>query len=113
MSARQVPTQPTIIPTGFREPIAYRGLDDLAMAVAGALGDRRLVLVRGMGSREGWDTFPMFSVHAENRAGLSAGPSTATYLCAVAVQDTPAEALYSAITACQARRIADRVGRAA
>jgi hypothetical protein len=99
---RSTPTQPTIIPTGFRDPVTFPGLDALAASVAGALGDRRLELVRGMAGYPGWDTFPIFTVHGVAR-GQPFHLDSDSYICAVAVQSTPAETLHAMIEAVQAR----------
>lgn len=121
-SSRSIPLQPTIIPTGFRDPVVFGGLDALAAAVAGALGDRRLELVRGVAGYPGWDTFPIFTVHGAARTASDRPPlgdasaargglSSDTYICAVAVQSTPAETLHAMIEAVQARGAPPKLGQ--
>ena len=110
---RNIPTQPTIIPTGFRDLVTFGGLDALAAAVAGALGDRRLELVRAMAGYPGFDTFPIFTVHGSPRAGPTLPLGDTSYICAVAVQDTPAQTLHAMIEAVQARGPAAKLGRPA
>lgn len=98
------PTRPLLIEPGGKPPLQYNTLAGLAAAVAGLLQGARPVLVRGAATYPGFDTFPAFSIHAEAPRGAAGGPPAATYLCAVAVQDTPAEVLDAAIAAAQARR---------
>lgn len=102
--ARRVPTQPTLIRPGFTGLEPQPTLAHLADAVARLLGPgRRPVLNRSVATYPGYDTFPVFSVHGENVRGLAGGPCSASYVCAVAVQATEAEALDAAIAAAQAR----------
>jgi len=100
---RNVPTRLTLIPELPGEPRAFPTLAHLAQAVAERLGPaRRCELVRGVAAYPGWDTFPCLTVH-----GLPAqGPlafSAETWTCAVAIQDTPAEALFHLIEGAQRR----------
>lgn len=97
------PKRPCIIPTLPDEPQVFPTLAHLAEAVARKLKGRVPVLVRGVGTYPGYDTFPVFSVHGMSPIGLHDRPCTATYCCSVAVQDTPAEDLSDAIGAAQAR----------
>lgn len=100
------PTRLTMIPPcgsgGGGELRAYANRFDLALALAAQLAGRELVLVRGQGTYPGFDTFPIFSVHALGQPGAT-GVRAAVYLCAVAVQDLTAEALDAAVTEAQQR----------
>ena len=92
----------TLIMPGAGELRAYANRYDLAAALAQLLAGRQLVLNRGVATYPGFDTFPIFSVHGLGPPGAT-GVRAASYLCAVAVQDLPAEALDAAVAEAQAR----------
>lgn len=100
---RKVPTQPSLMAPGFTGPVPQPTLAHLANSVAALLGDRRPVITRGVATFLGYDTFPVFTVHGENIKGLSGLPCSASYVCSVAIQDTPAERFHDAIVTAQAR----------
>lgn len=106
----KTPRQPCIIPTLPEAPLRFPTLAHLADELARRLGGKVPVLIRGMATYPGYDTFPIFSVHginpnAHRDLDLRGRPAPATYVCAVAVQDTPAEDLDRLISAAQVRRM--------
>ena len=103
--ARRVPTRPVLIPTLPEAPVVYRSLAHLADELARRLNGRVPVLIRGQATYPGYDTFPVFSVHAMSPIGLQGRPRAATYLCAVGVQEVSAEDLDRAIADAMVRQI--------
>lgn len=97
------PPRPCVIPPLPEAPRIHPTLSHLADDVARILGQRVPIIRRITATYLGYDTFPAFNIEAFNPAG---GPTARKdWICAVAVQETPIEDLWTAIEAAQVRQM--------